>query len=206
MATTSAIMRPSAILGRACRLLKRRPLDLHAGRLVATVAVDVVALFAARTFHSGIRLANRRVVAFGEQLEVMDQRLHRRVQFGAGRRGNLAVAGHHGAAGNVFESLDENALALLAVLPCGTGSGRTRRPSCRWECRTQIHHSPCRGSPCGCPRRRRDPRREGPLMPQAMASSAEITPMPDSRSTKIGFLEIRRLYSSSRRGKSATNC
>ena len=76
---------------------KARRLHLHAERLVRAVGHEVHAELAFRRLDGRVRLARRYGEAFGEQLEVVDQRFHVVLHLGAGRRSDLEVAQHHRA-------------------------------------------------------------------------------------------------------------
>src|SRR3546814_18578232 len=64
---------------------------LAAERLVGTVGYQVAAEFALGRFDRGIGLAGRHAIAFGEQLEVVDQRFHVVLHLLAGGRRDLVV-------------------------------------------------------------------------------------------------------------------
>jgi hypothetical protein len=70
--------------------------DLAAVRLVRAVRHQVHAELALRRFDGGVDSPFRHVVAFGVELEVMDQRFHRALHLAALGRHDLAVGGRTG--------------------------------------------------------------------------------------------------------------
>ena len=76
--------------GRLQRDERRRP-ELHAPRPRAAVGDDVAAELAARRLDRDVHLALGDAVALGDDLEVVDQRLHRGVELLARRQHDLAV-------------------------------------------------------------------------------------------------------------------
>ena len=61
------------------------------------------------------RLADGGMIALGEKLEVMDQRLHRRIELLARRRRDLAVGGAHRPRGHSRPGLVADAQRLAAA-------------------------------------------------------------------------------------------
>src|ERR1700726_1335326 len=68
----------------------RRP-DLAAIRLFGAVRDEIDAEFSLRRLDRAIDFAGRHMEAFGVELEVMNQRLHRTLHFRAGGRHDLAI-------------------------------------------------------------------------------------------------------------------
>ena len=92
MTATASAMRPPRIMcGSVCRFTKLGPADVHAVRLRRAVAHDVAAELAARRLDRHVGLALGHLEALGEDLEVVDQRLHRLVDASARRRRDLLV-------------------------------------------------------------------------------------------------------------------
>ena len=69
-----------------------------------TVADDEIAQLALASFDGVVDHARRDAEAFGHQLEVVDQRFHAHVEFGARRQADLAVVGPIEAVGQVFDA------------------------------------------------------------------------------------------------------
>src|SRR5262249_7951638 len=87
---------------------ERRGAELHAPRLVRAVGHDIAAVLSAPRFHGHVDVAGRRRVALCEELEVVDERLHRRVQLFAGRRQDLAIVHVHGPARQAVKRLAQD--------------------------------------------------------------------------------------------------
>ena len=100
IATASATRRPRIMCGRHLDVDERRGPHVHAVRLGRAVAGDVAAELAARALDGDVDLALGHLEALGEDLEVVDQRLHRLVDARPRRRRDLlvldaVVAGRH---------------------------------------------------------------------------------------------------------------
>ena len=91
MATASAIRPPRSMHGQALEVDEARPADVHPVGLGGAVGDEVAAELAAGRLDGDVDLALGHPEALGEHLEVVDQRLHRLVDAGPGRRGDLAV-------------------------------------------------------------------------------------------------------------------
>ena len=76
------------------QMQKPRRADFAAVGFVGAIGDEEHAKFALGGLDRGIDFARRNVEAFGIQLEVMDQRLHRGFHFATGRRGHLATRHH----------------------------------------------------------------------------------------------------------------
>ena len=111
---------------------ERRRAELDAPRLRPAVGDDVAAELAARRLDRHVDLALRHAEALGDDLEVVDQRLHRGVQLLARRQHDLAVvrdprlALHAPRAGR---GTARRSAPTRASPPCARGSGRRRRRS-----------------------------------------------------------------------------
>jgi len=82
---------------------------LRARRLPGAVGHEVAADLAPGRLDRHVRLAGRHPEALGDQLEVVDERLHRGVDLVAGRQRHLAIAGVHRTAGQVCHGLLDDA-------------------------------------------------------------------------------------------------
>ena len=151
------------------------------------VGHEVAADLAARRLDRDVGLARRHAEALGEQLEVVDQRLHRLVDAGARRRRDLAVLHAVVAERHPLDALahdlhrledlvepDPVAVEHVAVLRVDRRRSRRRR--------TRGTAAPCAG-----PTRSRSSAGSGPVTPSASACSVVITPTPTVRSRQIGF-------------------
>ena len=85
---------------------ERRRAELDAPRPRAAVGADVAAELAARRLDREVDLALGHAEALGDDLEVVDQRLHRRVQLVARRQHDLAVVGDPRLALHVLEPVE----------------------------------------------------------------------------------------------------
>ena len=90
-ATASAIRPPRSRSGSACRLTKLGAADVHAVGLRGAVGDHVAAELAAGRLDGHVDLALGDPEALGEDLEVVDERLHGLVDAGPRRRRDLAV-------------------------------------------------------------------------------------------------------------------
>src|SRR5204862_6384886 len=70
----------------------------------------------ARRLDRRVHLAGRHTEALGDQLEVVNQRLHAGGQLVAGRQGDLAVVGYVGALGQAVERLLDDPERLAHLL------------------------------------------------------------------------------------------
>ena len=119
IATTSASMWPRTISSSADRCAKPGARHLHPVRLVGAVGDQIDAELALRRLDRGVGLARRHAVAFGEELEVMDQRFHVVLHFLAARRRDLVVLQHHRARVwpcSHFDALPDDAVRLAHLL------------------------------------------------------------------------------------------
>ena len=82
----------------------------------AAVRDDVDAHLALGRLDGRVRLAGRHLEALGEELEVMDERLHRVLHLGASRRHHLVVVGPHLARRHLVQALLDDAQALSHLL------------------------------------------------------------------------------------------
>src|SRR5258705_8893224 len=73
------------------QMRKTRRADLAFVRLVAAIGDQIDAELALRRLDRGVDLAGWHVKAFGVELEVMDQRLHRALHLSPARRENLVI-------------------------------------------------------------------------------------------------------------------
>ncbi len=114
MATASASMWPLRQLAHRRQVRESRRTQFHAVGLVGTVGDEVDAEFALRMLHRGIRLAFGHVHALGEQLEVVDQFLHRALHPDARGRRHLVVVGDHRSrvAAQPVDALPDDAVRL----------------------------------------------------------------------------------------------
>ena len=96
-ATTSASMWPASHLLERRQMREARRAALQPIRLVGAVGHQIDAELALRRFDRGVGLAFRHAVAFGEELEVMDQRFHVALHLFAASAAHLAVVDHHRA-------------------------------------------------------------------------------------------------------------
>ena len=90
-AVVSASMWPFIMKSIACRWLKAGRADLAAVGAVGAVGDEVDAELALRALGRDVHFAGRHVIAFGVELEVMDEGLHRGLHLGPARREHLAV-------------------------------------------------------------------------------------------------------------------
>ena len=95
---------------------KARGLDLATVRLVAAVRDEVHAELPLGRLHAGVGLALRHVVALREELEVVDEALHRLLHVGARGRRYLAVVRLDRARRHVLEALRDDAQRLPELL------------------------------------------------------------------------------------------
>ena len=92
MTATASATRRSSIIGLIDgEVVEGRPADVHARRLPGAVGHEVAADLTARRLDRRVRLARRDAEALGEELEVVDQRLHRLVDARPRRRRDLLV-------------------------------------------------------------------------------------------------------------------
>ena len=82
-----------------------RASDAQSVGLGAAIGHDVAAQLPAGRFHRRVGLPRRHLEALGEELEVVDQGLHRLVDAGPGRRGDLLVLHPVVAAGHALDDL-----------------------------------------------------------------------------------------------------
>ena len=127
----SAIRPPTDMSRRDCRLTKRGVAEVDAGGLRGAVGEDEAAQLTARALDRVVELARRHPEALGDQLEVVDQRLHRGGELVARRQHVLAVVGDPRALGQPVERLLDDPHRLAHLLQRGRGSGRSRRRRCR---------------------------------------------------------------------------
>src|SRR5690606_15949937 len=94
---------------------KTRGADAAAIRPVGAVCHQIDAELALRGLHRGVDLAFRHAIAFGVELEVVDQRFHRALHLAARGWHHLAVVGRYGATRHLLDALadDPHALAHL---------------------------------------------------------------------------------------------
>src|ERR671922_81184 len=94
---------------------ERRRAELDPPRLRPAVGDDVATQLAARGLHGNVDLALGHAIALGDELEMVDERLHRRVQLMTWRQHDLAVVGDPRALGHPVEALldDPHRLAHL---------------------------------------------------------------------------------------------
>ena len=85
---------------------------MHPVRLRSTVRHQVAAHFSTGGFHGSVGFALGNVEALGENFEVVDQGLHRLVDAGPGRRGDLLVLGPEVAPRHEIQNLLDNAERL----------------------------------------------------------------------------------------------
>ena len=90
-ATASAIRPPAHHVREGLEVDEARAADVHPVGLRRAVAHDVAAELAAGRLDRHVRLALGHLEALGEDLEVVDQGLHRLVDASAGRRRDLLV-------------------------------------------------------------------------------------------------------------------
>ena len=128
MSATSAAL---AHRGQRLQVVEARVAHVHARGLGRTVGEDETAQLAARRLDRRVDLARRHAEALGHQLEVVDQRLHRRRQLVPRRQRDLAVVGDVGPVRQVVERLLDDPAPTRASRPCGPCSGRSCRPRCR---------------------------------------------------------------------------
>ena len=100
-ATTSAINSPRTMCGSALRLLKDGARTLQRYGRVAAVAHEVEAELAARRLDRLVDLPRRDAHALGDELEVVDERLHAGVQLVARRQRDPPVGGVHRTVGEI---------------------------------------------------------------------------------------------------------
>ena len=72
----------------------RRP-DFQTIGFITAVGNQEYAKLTLRVFHRGIHLTSRQAIAFGKQLEVMDQAFHIRFHFLAPRRHHLVIVAQY---------------------------------------------------------------------------------------------------------------
>ena len=167
-----------------------RGAELHAPGPRAAVRDDVAPRLAARRLDDDVDLALGDAVALGDDLEVVDQRLHRGVELVARGEHDLAVVrdprlarpsrrAGRGTAGRCART--------RASRPCAPCSGRRRRRSGTPGRRTRPRRR--RGTACSSagPSRPRRRGASGPDCPSASASSAESRPIPFVRSSQIAL-------------------
>ena len=126
--------------GRLQRHEARRA-ELDAPRLRTAVGDDVDAELAARRLDADVDLALGDGVALGDDLEVVDERLHRRVQLLARRQHDLAVVGDPRlalASPRAGRCTARRCAPTGASRPCAPGSARRRRPPGRRERRSET--------------------------------------------------------------------
>ncbi len=75
----------------ACQMRETRRADFAPMRLVGAVGNQIDAELALGRFDGRIGLAGRHVIAFGIELEVMDQRFHRMLHLAAAGRRHLVI-------------------------------------------------------------------------------------------------------------------
>ena len=157
-ADTSASMMAAAQEIHRLQMRKARRADLAAIGLVGAVGDQIDAELALGRFDGGIDLAGRHVIAFGVELEMVDQRFHRALHLAALGRHDLAIGRGNRAVlsspSRQFDALLHDPRPTGASLPCGSGSGHSSRRSCRSECRNPSRHSTRRAGSCADPRRR----------------------------------------------------
>src|SRR6516165_4475728 len=95
---------------------KARRSDLATVRPVGSVGNEIDAELAFRRLDRRISLASRNVVTFGIQFEMMDQRFHRALHFGARRRRHFAVVDLHRASRHLRDRLLDDAHRLAHFL------------------------------------------------------------------------------------------
>ncbi len=113
-ATTSASMWPRTISSMRREMGETRRADLHPVGLVGTVGDQVDAELALGMLHRRVGFTGRHAVAFGEQLEVMDQRLHVVLHLDPARRHDLVIVDHHraGILAQPLDALADDAIRL----------------------------------------------------------------------------------------------
>ncbi len=200
IATVSASMCPLLMTSSACRCENPvgRILQRY-GRLVPS-DTKIHAELALWAFDRGVGRARRHVKAFGIQLEMMDQRLHRALHLLARRRRELAVLDLHRPRLHLLDALPMifDALAHLdhphQIAVVAVAIARD------WnlEFHLVVHRvglglRRSQGTPLA--------RKFGPVKPQANACSAVITPISTVRCFQIRFSVSRFHRSSMKFGK-----
>src|SRR6201996_7335499 len=93
----------------------RRP-DLAPVRAIGAVRDEVDGKLALWRFHRRIGRTRRDMKAFGEELEVMDERFHRTLHLGPLRRRELVVLDAYGPRSHLFKALPHDLHALPHLL------------------------------------------------------------------------------------------
>src|SRR5215204_2950820 len=101
---------------------ERRSADVHAIGLGTSVADDVAADLAARALDGDVDLALGHLEAFREQLEVVDQGLHRLVDTSARRRCDLFVLDADVAGGHSVDDLANDLHRLTHLVDADSGA------------------------------------------------------------------------------------
>ena len=99
----SAISTPLQSAATVCSMIRLAERKCTRYGREPTVGDEVAAELAARPLDRDVDLAGRDAKALGDELEVVDERLHRRVQLVAWRQHDLAVVGDPRALGQPVE-------------------------------------------------------------------------------------------------------
>ena len=145
-------------------------------------------------------LALGHLEALGEDLEVVDQRLHRLVDAGPRRRRDLLVLDPVVARRHLVEDLADDADRLADLVEADGVAVEAVAVGADDDVELDlvvVRGTACRGAG---PTARRWSAGSGPVAPRAMASSAVMTPTPCRRSRQIGWPVSSMSYSSRRGG------
>ena len=118
-------------LGQRLEVHEARVAHVHARRLRGAVREHEAAELSARRLHRRVCLARRDAEALGDELEVVDQRLHRGSELVPRRQRDLAVGRDVRPLGQPVERLLDDPERLAPSRRCARGSGRSCRPRCQ---------------------------------------------------------------------------
>ena len=111
-AIESAISVSFSITGNACRFAKLGRAHVHAIGFRGPVAHDVISDLAARRFDALVHFAGGNAEAFGDDLEMIDERFHLRLHFFAIRQDHVRRVGLIRTGRHPFQRLGDDLRAL----------------------------------------------------------------------------------------------
>ena len=171
IAIRSAISTPFVSDATDCSIARLAERKCTRHGLRRAVGDEVAAELAARALDRHVDLAGRHPEALGDELEVVDQRLHRGVQLVPRRQHDLAVVRDPRPGGQAVEDALDDVAATGASRPGGSCSGRrcrlARAAASARRARGRRRTARARAGPSRRPRRGRS----GPVRPICRAKS-----------------------------------
>ena len=182
----------------ALQVHEARPPDVHPVGLGPAVGHQVAAELAAGGLDGHVDLALGHPEALGEDLEVVDQRLHRLVDAAAGRRRDLLVLDAVVAGRHLLDDLADDPDRLADLVEADRVPVEVVAEGADDDVELDLVVAEVRHRAAAGPTATPVDRRIGPVSDRASASSAEMLPTPSDRWRNMGWPVSSSSYSSSR--------